>query len=81
MGWFFSVSREPGMFLSQQVLWGPTNCSALHVPLILTDQGAVEKPLPAYGKLNHGIWMKSISKLPYLAFRLARPLPTTLSKY
>lgn len=37
------------MFFSQQVLWGLPNCSSLHVPLILKDQGAVKKLLPPEG--------------------------------
>lgn len=63
------------MFLSQPALWGPPDCSALCVPLILKDQGAVKKPLPPHGKLRHGICMKSIRKRPCLAFRHAPPSP------
>lgn len=44
-------------------------------------RGAVEQPLPALGKLSHGICIESISKQPYLAFRHAWPLPTALAKY
>lgn len=81
VGWFFSMSREPGMCPSQQVLWGPPSCPTLHVPLILKDRGAAERLLPARGNRRRGICVRSISKPPDFAFRHARPLPTTLSKY